>query len=206
MKFFNHKTHIVPQESSPNAEPQQRGTLEDSVTQPPNPLARPGIHVRGLRELNAESVHVVDFVVSITDGPNIKIPFEIIPRKVIRVFFEDTEFPDQDEYLQMRNGVHRVLAAIRSRGLTPEDRLLIHCHAGVSRSAALAWAIMVQMGQDIPGAFEQLWKARPKIWPNRIVLNIADSYLGLNGKLSQYGEKVHLEIEANRRDGTGGYC
>jgi predicted protein tyrosine phosphatase len=66
-----------------------------------------------------------------------------------------------------------------------DPRLLIHCHAGVSRSTALAYgAISILLG---PGreheAFLGLLNITRKPWPNRRVVECLDDMLGRNGAL-----------------------
>jgi len=61
---------------------------------------------------------------------------------------------------------------------------LVHCHAGVSRSTAAAVILLVR---DNPGreaeAFEAVARLRPRSWPNRRLLAIADRRLGRDGAL-----------------------
>jgi len=62
--------------------------------------------------------------------------------------------------------------------------LLIHCHAGVSRSTAAAGLLMAQHN---PGreadAFLALLELRAQAWPNTRMVAIADRLLGRNGAL-----------------------
>jgi predicted protein tyrosine phosphatase len=64
-------------------------------------------------------------------------------------------------------------------------RLLIHCHAGVSRSTALAYgAISMLMGRgEEKRAFESLLEITHKPWPNRRVVECLDEILGRDGAL-----------------------
>jgi predicted protein tyrosine phosphatase len=63
--------------------------------------------------------------------------------------------------------------------------LLVHCHAGVSRSTAAAALLMAQHN---PGretdAFLALLELRPQAWPNTRMVDIADRLLKRNGALS----------------------
>lgn len=62
--------------------------------------------------------------------------------------------------------------------------LLIHCHAGISRSTAAAAIIMAQHN---PGkeqeAFLQLLDMRPHAWPNTRIVTFADELLDRNGAM-----------------------
>lgn len=66
----------------------------------------------------------------------------------------------------------------------PASRLLVHCHAGVSRSTAATIALMCQhaSGQERE-AFARLAQIRPQAVPNQHVLDLADQVLGRNGAL-----------------------
>ena len=64
-------------------------------------------------------------------------------------------------------------------------QLLVHCHAGVSRSTATAVILMVQPN---PGrerdAFAELASIRPRSWPNALMVGMADEMLGRGGELT----------------------
>ena len=64
------------------------------------------------------------------------------------------------------------------------DRVLVHCHAGMSRSAAVAISVLFQHGTDPKKAIEQVNKIRHgAIWPNDLIVDLADGILGVNGVL-----------------------
>lgn len=64
------------------------------------------------------------------------------------------------------------------------DHVLVHCHAGVSRSTAAA---VMLMARDQPGreaaAFDVVRRIRPRSWPNSRMLAIADRLLRRDGAL-----------------------
>ena len=66
-----------------------------------------------------------------------------------------------------------------------QGNLLVHCHAGISRSGAMAFALMA----EAPGpgreeqALDELLKQRPIIVPNGRVVKIADRVMGRDGAL-----------------------
>jgi predicted protein tyrosine phosphatase len=72
-----------------------------------------------------------------------------------------------------------------SRRFTMTDKILIHCRAGVSRSTALAYAVSCQHGQ--PGqeaeAFAYIRQIRPQLFPNGLVVKMADRILKRKGRL-----------------------
>lgn len=75
--------------------------------------------------------------------------------------------------------------------LTAEDRVLVHCMAGISRSTAAA--LLLDLGHHggphspttAANALDRLLAHRPKAMPNGSLLAAADRALGLNGVLSR---------------------
>ncbi|MGA8757674.1 MAG: protein-tyrosine-phosphatase [Stellaceae bacterium] len=66
-----------------------------------------------------------------------------------------------------------------------EAHLLVHCHAGVSRSTASAILLLAQCdparaAQDVVG---QVIRLRPRAWPNLRIIEIGDTLLGRGGEL-----------------------
>lgn len=64
-----------------------------------------------------------------------------------------------------------------------ETPLLIHCLAGVSRSTAVALVAHVMQTGDPRKSAAALRDASPYAWPNRRIVALADSFLGLDGEL-----------------------
>ena len=64
-------------------------------------------------------------------------------------------------------------------------RLLVHCHAGISRSTASAYvAFARELGLDRAGeAFQQLLQVTTNPWPNRRLVSLADEALSARGRL-----------------------
>ena len=62
-------------------------------------------------------------------------------------------------------------------------RLLLHCHAGVSRSTAAAYLLFCLANPDAKKAFTKLLEITNKPWPNRHMIELADSILKRNGEL-----------------------
>ena len=65
-----------------------------------------------------------------------------------------------------------------TKNLGEQDKILIHCHAGLCRSTAVALLVMLQHGMTEKNALEHLISIRPKAWPNRLVLRLGDALLG----------------------------
>ncbi|MBD9373271.1 dual specificity protein phosphatase family protein [Rhizobium sp. ARZ01] len=66
-----------------------------------------------------------------------------------------------------------------------DSRILVHCHAGVSRSTAMAYAFLAhRFGAGREGdAFAALLMVVNKPWPNRRIVEIIDAHLGREGRL-----------------------
>ena len=74
-------------------------------------------------------------------------------------------------------------------------KLLVHCHAGISRSTATAWGIAIGNGLNPLEAILQLKKSHPKDermtfgWatrpfaPNRLIVEHLEKYFNLEGEL-----------------------
>ena len=80
--------------------------------------------------------------------------------------------------------VGRILAFGERLRADRGTHLLVHCHAGISRSTASAAILMAQFN---PGretdAFLRLLDLRPHAWPNTRLVELADDQLARNGAL-----------------------
>lgn len=71
------------------------------------------------------------------------------------------------------------------------SRLLIHCHAGRSRSTAAALIWLWQTQRLSPAGLQQeLLSIRSIAWPNSLILRLADEQLGTGGALGEAGRLV----------------
>ena len=66
-----------------------------------------------------------------------------------------------------------------------QDRILVHCHAGISRSTAFTYAMIAHRAGkgNEQAAFLALLSLVNKPWPNRRIIEILDDHLGHEGKL-----------------------
>lgn len=83
----------------------------------------------------------------------------------------------------------------------PADRLLVHCHAGISRSSAITLAILAaRMG---PGselrAVEELFRIRPEAVPNLHIVGLADRLLARSGHLLEAVQAFETPKSKERR-------
>jgi len=164
---------------SPEVAPADRGG--------PAPLLPYRISICGLAELSAHAATGFTHVVSILDpewpDPRDFAAYGTHDRVVWR--FDDVVRPGAGFVEPNRRDVEVILEFGRRLAAEPVRHLLVHCHAGVSRSTATAIILMVQ---DNPGreleAFAELDRVRPRSWPNALMLGIADQMLGRAGALS----------------------
>lgn len=155
------------------------------------------ITVCGIEELGEHCRVGVSHVLSILD-PGWPVPeafgafgehdrLELRFHDVIRD--EPGRLAPQPEHVAELLGFGRRLAA------EPEHRghLLVHCHAGVSRSTAamalmLAEALPERSAADV---FRDVLRIRPKAWPNLRIVELGDALLGRGGALIDAAHEVY---------------
>jgi predicted protein tyrosine phosphatase len=80
--------------------------------------------------------------------------------------------------------------------LSGGDRLLIHCHAGKSRSPAFALGVLVRSGLSPHAALQKVRALRPLIIPNRLMISLLDDLLEQQGKLIRVVRDHYAELPA----------
>lgn len=147
------------------------------------------ITVCGLEELHGHCERGVSHVLSIMDP-------DLAPPPVFGAFGEhvrlDLRFDDvievgQGKQAPQREHVEAILGF--GRDLLAEGRdgsgahLLVHCHAGVSRSTAAMALILAQARPDRSpaAAMAEVARIRPQAWPNLRIIEMGDAMLGLQG-------------------------
>jgi predicted protein tyrosine phosphatase len=90
----------------------------------------------------------------------------------------DMVIPDSDHIGQLlRFGS----AMVRSKS---PIKLLVHCHAGVSRSSAAAVVLLAGAKAGVPEqALTQLLSVAPNAWPNLRMIELGDALIGCQGRL-----------------------
>jgi predicted protein tyrosine phosphatase len=68
---------------------------------------------------------------------------------------------------------------------TADAYLLVHCHAGVSRSTASMALILAQALPNVSAdrILQEVLHSRPQAWPNLLMLEFGDAMLGRRGEL-----------------------
>lgn len=91
--------------------------------------------------------------------------------------------------------IARLLAFGRGLAAEPPNNahLLVHCHAGISRSTAAMALILVEALPDAPARniLEEVLRIRPKAWPNLRVIEIGDAMLARNGEVIEAAAGIY---------------
>jgi predicted protein tyrosine phosphatase len=149
----------------------------------------------GLDELAGRCAPGVTHVLSILDPgwpePEPIRNFDLNRR--LKLNFHDVIEPEPGWIAPERWDVELLLAFGRNlsqmsheTGTAPsETHLLVHCHAGVSRSTAAAILLLAQYeparsAQDVVG---QVIRLRPRAWPNLRIVELGDGLLGRDGEI-----------------------
>ncbi len=176
-------------------------------------LAFSTLTVCGLDELDDNSGRGVTHVLSILD-PEWPVPAALLgfdPHVRATLYFNDAIEPGPGIVLPQKSDVETILAFGRDAG--DVSHLLIHCHAGISRSTA---AMLMILAQALPHESEdaivdRLIAIRPQAWPNSRMVAFADELLGRDGRLGAAIGRIyarHLktrpELAKTMREGNRG--
>lgn len=106
--------------------------------------------------------------------------------------FHDIVDPRPGDILPSPEHVDAILAF--GRTLHPEGAsLLVHCHAGISRSTASMALLIAQAMPDMPAAdvLRTVHGIREKAWPNLRLIELGDTALGRGGSLVSATHALH---------------
>jgi predicted protein tyrosine phosphatase len=149
------------------------------------PTSFPAFAICGLDELIGHQGRGVTHVLSILDpewpDPPAFAAFDPHFRATLR--FHDAIEPDLDVLLPQKPDVEAILTF--GRDAAEAGGLLIHCHAGISRSTAATLMILAQAhpGEREDGLADRLLQTRPQAWPNSRMIEFADELLDRRGRL-----------------------
>jgi len=141
----------------------------------------------GIPELDEHCAAGVTHVLSILDPdtPDPPVFAAFAPHRRLALRFHDIIETQPDQLAPGKADVERLLAFGHELSDVPGSHLLIHCHAGVSRSTASATLILAQARPDRPAreVLDAVAQLRPRAWPNLRILEFGDDLLGRNGEI-----------------------
>lgn len=156
----------------------------------------------GLEELDghvgAPPTHVLSILDPDQPDPAFFGAFSPRARTVLR--FHDTVEPLPGQVPPQREHVEQILTFGTVLGEATEDgaHLLVHCHAGISRSTAAMTTLLAQLepARSAEAIVEQIVELRPKAWPNLVMIEAADDLLRRDGTLvAAVGRLYALQLE-----------
>ena len=156
------------------------------------------VTICGIPELDEHSAAGVTHVLSILDPewPDPPAFAEFAPHRRLALRFHDIIEPAPERLAPTRDDVERLLAFGRELGEPAGSHLLVHCHAGVSRSTAAAALILAQAYPDRPAreALDAVARIRPRAWPNLRILEFGDALLGRDGEIIAAAAAIYRRV------------
>jgi predicted protein tyrosine phosphatase len=152
----------------------------------------------GLEELTEHRSRGVTHVLSILDpgspDPDAFTGYDLHRRTVLR--FHDAIEPLPGLLLPTREDVEAVLSfgsMLATAAPGQAGHLLVHCHAGISRSTAAMAMLMAQASprEDEDSIMQRVLTIRSKAWPNSRMVDFADDLLGRGGRLLRAAGRVY---------------
>ena len=166
-----------------------------------------GLSICGLTELGAFRDASVTHVLSILD-PDYPEPADFAeygPHKRLTLRFDDIIDPRPGGMLPEPHHVEALLEF--GKGLAaaiddPLSHLLVHCHAGISRSTASMTILLAEARPDADedSIFAHIRAIRPQAWPNSRMIGQADELLGRDGRLTAALRRHYSEQIRRRPD------
>jgi predicted protein tyrosine phosphatase len=161
-----------------------------------------GVTVCGIEELAGHCTTGASHVLSILD-PATPVPEafgSFGEHEKLELRFDDIIDDTPGLIAPQPMDVERILAFGRDLLAEPPltAHLLVHCHAGISRSTASMALIIAEALPDAPAAviMERLHSIREKAWPNLRIIEFGDALLGRNGTLVAAASALHrLQLE-----------
>jgi len=145
------------------------------------------VTICGIGELGLHCEAGVTHVLSLLDpGSPEPEAFGIFdPHRRLELRFHDVIDADPGCVPPERPDVEQLLSFGRDLANAKGAHILVHCHAGVSRSTAAATLILVQARPDRPAeeALQTVVRRRPRAWPNLRILELGDALLGRRGEI-----------------------
>jgi predicted protein tyrosine phosphatase len=152
----------------------------------------------GIPELGSHCEAGVTHVLSILD-PEWPDPPEFEdypPHRRLALRFHDIIDPMPGRNAPTRDDVVRLLAFGHELSEAEAIHLLVHCHAGVSRSTAATALILAQAHPERPAreVLDAVSRLRPRAWPNLRLLEFGDELLGRRGEIVTAASAVYRRV------------
>ena len=152
----------------------------------------------GIPELGSHCEAGVTHVLSILD-PDWPDPPEFedyAPHRRLALRCHDSIEPAPGRRLPTRDDVARLLAFGRELRDAETCHLLVHCHAGVSRSTAATALILAQAHPERPArdVLDAVSRIRPRAWPNLLILEFGDELLRRSGEITAAAAAVYRRV------------
>jgi predicted protein tyrosine phosphatase len=156
------------------------------------------VTICGIPELAEHGAAGVTHVLSILD-PETPDPVafaDFTPHRRLALRFHDIIEPEAGRLAPTRADVERLLEFGRELNVSAAPHLLIHCHAGVSRSTASAALILAQADPVVPAraVLDAISGIRPRAWPNLRILEFGDALLTRNGELVAAASAIYRRV------------
>lgn len=151
------------------------------------PLLPYPVTICGLNELADHRRLKASHVVSILDPqwPDPPAFADYAPHDRLLLRFEDIVEAKPGAQAPAEQDVSVILALGNRLETAAVTHVLIHCHAGISRSTAAAVILMARRNAGREHLiFAELSRIRPKSWPNALMIGFADRMLARGGALT----------------------
>jgi predicted protein tyrosine phosphatase len=162
------------------------------------------ITICGIAELGQHCEAGVTHVLSILDPgwPDPEAFGDFPAHRRVQLRFHDVIAPvSSGTVLPTEQDIARLLEFGREAMAAGADaHLLIHCHAGISRSTASAALLLAQENpaRQAEAIFAEIARLRPRAWPNLLLLEFGERALGRKGEFvpavaAQYRRVLELD-------------
>jgi predicted protein tyrosine phosphatase len=177
------------------------------VLDPSQAAATRRLTICGLNELCSFQDSEVTHVLSILD-PNHPEPADFAaygPHKRLTLRFYDIIAPMPGLPLPERHHIEALLEFgkdLEWKDGDPLSHLLVHCHAGISRSTASMATLLAEArpAMDEDAIFARIHEIRPQAWPNSLMIGLADDLLGRGGRLTAALARLYRKQKVLRPD------
>lgn len=123
-----------------------------------------------------------------------ELPMTVFAKSHCHLNFDDVSEVDlanlateqqRGEALRLPPNHGHLETAIRFAREVGLERLVVHCRAGLSRSPAVAWCILLDQLGDPHQASAELFRIRPEATPSRLIIRLGLELLGVKNLTAQ---------------------